>query len=247
MEKDKVFFKIILPTCNSMAYIKQCLDSIVNQTFQDYKLIIVDDMSVDMSDKICKMYARKHPDKIIFKPADEKWLAGKCRNFGIDYPIESEYTLFIDADDMYYRNNALQKIHDNLKDRPDVLIYSYMILKNGKLLKLPQKKFNAKSDTLANTAFNSSWSKAIKSSKMKKFLEGCMRGEDTYMWLQVLDENPSIKQIYDCLYVYRMHGNNTVFSEKFIVDRNFFLNALQNLKDVMKNKYVIQSIERRLR
>ena len=41
--EDKVFFKIILPVYNSMAYIKQCLDSIVNQTFQDYKLIIVDD------------------------------------------------------------------------------------------------------------------------------------------------------------------------------------------------------------
>ena len=45
--------------------------------------------------------------KIIFKKADEKWLAGKCRNWGIDYPLESEYTLFIDADDMYNGDDAL--------------------------------------------------------------------------------------------------------------------------------------------
>ena len=203
-------------------------------------------MSVDMSDKICKMYARKYPDKIIFKQADEKWLAGKCRNFGIDYPIESEYTLFIDADDMYNGHQALQKIYDNVKDKPDVLIYRYEILKNGKLLKLPQRKFNAKSDTLANTAFNSSWSKAIKSSKMKKFLEGCMRGEDTYMWLQILDENPTIKQIYDGVYVYRMHGKNTVFSEQFKKDNKYFINALKTLSYSIKTYYVKQSIERRL-
>ena len=60
-----------------------------------------------MSDRICEMYARKNPNKIIFKRADEKWLAGKCRNWGIDYPLESEYTLFIDADDMYNGDGAL--------------------------------------------------------------------------------------------------------------------------------------------
>jgi len=64
-------------------------------------------MSTDLSDKVCEMYARNYPDKIIFKRADEKWLAGKCRNFGVDFPIVSEYTLFIDADDMYNGPNAL--------------------------------------------------------------------------------------------------------------------------------------------
>ena len=136
-----------------------------------------------MSDKICEMYARRHPSKIIFIRATSKWLAGKCRNYGIDYPIESKYTLFIDADDMYDGKSALQKLHNVLEKCPDVLIYGYSILNGSIKTQLPFRKFDAKSNALANTAFNSSWSKAIKSSKIAYFLEDCMQGEDTYMWL----------------------------------------------------------------
>ena len=147
---------------------------------------------------------------------------------------------------MYDGNNALQKIYDSLKTLPDVLIYNYSILKGDVKIELPYLQFNQNSDRLANTVFNSSWSKAIKSSKIKKFLEDCMRGEDTYMWLQVLDECPSIKQIDDSIYEYRIHGNNTVFSEQFKKNNKIFLNALKTLKPKMKNYYVKQSIERRL-
>ena len=98
---------------------------------------------------------------------------------------------------------------------------------------------------LASTFFNAAWTKAIRSSKMKKFLEGCMRGEDTYMWLQVLDESPSIKQIEDRLYIYRMHENNITFSDVFKKDRKFFINALKTLLPTTKNPYVAASIRRR--
>lgn len=246
MIPDKVFFKIIVPNYNNMAYIKQCLDSIVNQSFKDFVVVIIDDMSTDMSDKVCEMYARKHSDKIVFKRTDSKWLAGKCRNFGIGYPINSEYTLFVDADDMLDGTYALQKIYDKLKKRPDVLLYSYSILRGNKKTRCHFQKFNQKSTNLANTPFNSSWSKAIKTSRLKTFLEGIMRGEDTYMWLQVLDEHPSLMQIDDSIYVYRIHGKNTVLSPQFKKDGQAFIVALRQLKQRMKNKYVVQSIERRI-
>ena len=67
MQDDKVFFKIVIPNYNNMAYIKKCLDSILDQTFQDFKIVIVDDLSTDLSDKFCEMYAEKYPNKIIFK------------------------------------------------------------------------------------------------------------------------------------------------------------------------------------
>ena len=63
---EKVFFKIIIPNYNNMAYIKKCLDSILEQTFQDFKIVVVDDLSTDGSDKFCEMYARKYPSKIVF-------------------------------------------------------------------------------------------------------------------------------------------------------------------------------------
>ena len=65
------------------------------------------------------------------------------------------------------------------------------------------------------------------------------------MWLQVLDESPSIKQIEDRLYIYRMHENNITFSDVFKKDRKFFINALKTLLPTTKNPYVAASIRRR--
>lgn len=99
-----------------MPYIKKCLDSILEQTFQDFKIIIVDDMSTDLSDKFCEMYSRKYPDKIVFIRLSEKGYAGKCRNVGIDYNLEHTYTWFIDSDDYVYDKNVLQHVYDIAKE-----------------------------------------------------------------------------------------------------------------------------------
>lgn len=136
-------------------------------------------------------------------------------------------------------------MHDNLEDHPDVLIYNYSILKNRKCINWKLKKFNQKSNNLANTAFNAAWTKAIQSSKIKKFLEGCMKGEDTYMWLQVLDGNPSIKQIEDYLYIYRMHGKNITLSSVFQEDLRTFINALKKMLPRVKDRWVALSIRKR--
>ena len=118
---DKVFFKIIVTNYNNMAYIKKCLDSIISQTFQDYKVVIVDDISTDMSDKFCEMYARMHSDKIIFKQLKKKGYAGAARNAGLDYPIDCKYIVFVDSDDWLYDSNVLQNMHDSIiKSKADI-------------------------------------------------------------------------------------------------------------------------------
>ena len=73
-----------------------------------------------------------------------------------------------------------------------------------------------------------------------------MRGEDTYMLLNVLDKHPTINQIDDCIYAYRLHGDNSVFSEMFKQHKTKFKTALYNLKKKMTDKFVIESIEHRL-
>ena len=104
---DKVFFKIVIPNYNNMPYIQQCLDSVLRQTFQDFKIILIDDQSTDMSYEFAKMYERKYPDKLIVLKAPEKKMAGGCRNMGIDWPLECEYYYFLDSDDYLNGNGAL--------------------------------------------------------------------------------------------------------------------------------------------
>lgn len=243
---DKVFFKIVIPNYNSMAYIRQCLDSILNQTFTDWKCIIIDDLSTDLSDKLAQMYARKYPEHFIFIKADRKSYAGRCRNIGIDFSIKSEYTLFADADDYFYSPTAFKTLYDNLSSRPDILIFNYAIHRGQTANPHKFGKFPINTNRMAQTAYNSAWSKAIASSKVEHFLEDCMRGEDTYMLLNVLDKHPTINQIDDCIYTYRLHGDNSVFSEMFKQHKTKFKTALYNLKKKMTDKFVIESIEHRL-
>lgn len=130
-KNKKVFFKIIVPNYNNMPYIKKCLDSIISQTFQNFKVIVVDDVSTDNSDKICRIYAKRYPDKIIFHQLKEKGYAGAARNYGLDYLIQSDYILFIDSDDWLYNDNVLQDLHDAiLSSNKDV-----------KLVKMPMQHF----------------------------------------------------------------------------------------------------------
>lgn len=109
---EKAFFKIIVPNYNNMPYIKKCLDSILEQTFQDFKIIVVDDISTDLSDKFCQMYARLYSDKIIFHQLEKKGYAGAARNFGINYQILSEYMIFIDSDDWFYNKFVLENLYN---------------------------------------------------------------------------------------------------------------------------------------
>ena len=113
-KQDKVFFKIIVPNYNNIAYIGKCLDSIANQTFQDFKVIIVDDISTDYSDKYCEMYAKMHNNKFVYKQLPQKGYAGAARNYGLDYPIKCNYILFIDSDDWLYDENVLLKLYNSI-------------------------------------------------------------------------------------------------------------------------------------
>lgn len=130
-DQEKVFFKIIVPNYNNMAYIKKCLDSILEQTFQDFKIIVIDDMSTDLSDKFCEMYARKYPDKIVFHRLEKKGYAGACRNWGLKYQIDCDYILFVDSDDWLYNKEVLNQLYNSI-------ITTDL---NVKLIKLPMYHF----------------------------------------------------------------------------------------------------------
>lgn len=106
-----MFFKIIVPNYNNYIYIKKCLDSIKEQTFKDYVCIVVDDLSTDDSFKIAQIYANRDPEHFIAIQLKKKGYAGAARNKGLDYPIDSDYTWFIDSDDWIYDKNVLYTIH----------------------------------------------------------------------------------------------------------------------------------------
>ncbi len=87
---------IVIPVYNVERYLGECLDSIVNQTYKNLQIILVDDGSTDNSGKICDEYAQN--DNRITVVHQENQGAGAAKNTGLDL-VEGEYLSLIDSDD----------------------------------------------------------------------------------------------------------------------------------------------------
>lgn len=90
---------IIVPVYNAEAFLPDCLDSILAQTFSDFELILVDDGSSDRSPKICDDYAARDSHVRVLHTPNRGVSA--ARNRGVD-EARGQYIMFVDADDMVH-------------------------------------------------------------------------------------------------------------------------------------------------
>jgi glycosyltransferase involved in cell wall biosynthesis len=87
---------VIVPYHNSSKYLRECIESVLNQTYSDWELILVNDSSTDNGQEICKEYADKNPKIII---AESKGAGvSSARNTGLDI-ARGKYVTFLDSDD----------------------------------------------------------------------------------------------------------------------------------------------------
>lgn len=150
-------FSIILPNYNSEKWINKCIDSILAQSFKDYELIIVDDVSTDNSVNLIKEYTDSRIKLIELK---EKRYNGGTRNVGVEN-AKGEYILFIDCDDWLYSTDCLKEIDRTIKlTQADLIRLSYVAHKNGKECKIKLKEKNLQE--LVKTIFVAPWTKCIK-------------------------------------------------------------------------------------
>ena len=98
---------IIIPVFNAEKHLNKCLDSVLNQTYDNYEVVIVNDGSTDNSEKIINEYILKYKDKIKYFYKDNSGVSD-TRNFGIS-KISGEYFTFVDSDD-YIDTNLLKII-----------------------------------------------------------------------------------------------------------------------------------------
>ena len=97
---------IIVPVYNSEKTLNRCVDSILNQTFHDWELLLIDDGSSDQSGKICDQYAAKDRRVKVFHKENRG--VSSARNYGIKL-AKGEWVIFIDSDD-YFLSDALKKL-----------------------------------------------------------------------------------------------------------------------------------------
>lgn len=102
---------IIVPVYNVERYLRECIESILNQTYSTFELILVDDGSTDFSYKICQEYAAV--DKRIKLYQKENGGLSDARNYGLNY-VNGKYIVFIDSDD-YVEKEFIEVLYSSIK------------------------------------------------------------------------------------------------------------------------------------
>lgn len=97
----QVKVSIIVPVYNAEKYLVQCIDSILNQTFKDFELLLINDGSSDNSGKICEEYAKKDTRIRVYNK--ENGGVSSARNLGLEN-VTGEWIAFVDSDDWVEEN-----------------------------------------------------------------------------------------------------------------------------------------------
>ena len=118
--EDYGLISVIIPVYNVEPYLRQCVDSVLSQTYKNIEIILVDDGSTDSSNIICDEYARKHGNiKVIHK---KNAGLSEARNSGLDVSNGS-YIAFIDSDDWISKDN-LEKMITEIKTQDSDFVFS---------------------------------------------------------------------------------------------------------------------------
>ena len=96
---------VIIPVYNTEKYLRKCFDSVINQSYKNIEMVIINDGSKDNSEKIINEYKNKYPDIISYYSKGNTGVAD-TRNFGIE-KAKGDYIMFLDSDD--YIDEALFK------------------------------------------------------------------------------------------------------------------------------------------
>lgn len=120
-------FSIIIPVYNVATALPKCLQSVLNQRFLDYEVLVVDDGSTDGSDKVCDEFSRQSSKFRVYHKQNGG--ASSARNMGLEY-AKGEWICFIDSDD-YVDENFLS-CFDEMSCRGDLLSQGYTLIDKEK-------------------------------------------------------------------------------------------------------------------
>ena len=225
---------IIIPVYNQEKYLEECLNSIVNQTYSNLEIIIINDGSTDSSYEICKNYAKQDDRIKLFDQSNQG--VSVARNKGLK-EAKGDYIMFMDPDD-YLEYNTFRTLKDSIKDE-DIIIFNFY--KEFKNKHEKNNKFDIKitdineiQESILDPNHNPnlkgigfSWNKLIKKdflkSKRIKFKMENLKAlcEDCIFYYELLEKKPKVKFINKYLYHYRvLNGGATRGYNKDIIEVN---------------------------
>ena len=230
-------FSVCIPNYNSSKWINRLLDSIENQTYKDYEVIIVDDKSTD--DSVDKIRRRGYPP-IINK---RKRYNGGSRNEAVDH-AKGDYLLFIDCDDYFYSDKAFERIAKLTESNPDCvrLSYHYLVSKGEGNVTLAENT----PEKLVKSIFVAPWTKCIKRELFVPFPENTLI-EDVTQHIEQVDRIETIEVCKTPIVVWNCRNEESVSRDKFSKRKNSYFRILADVLDINVTKpYCLEQKQARL-
>ncbi len=236
---------IIIPVYNSEKCLKKCLDSIINQEYSNFEIILVDDGSIDESYRICREYSENFKNIIVKKTSNKG--VSSARNTGLELS-NGEYIMFIDSDD-FLEKHSLEKCMDIIQNK-QLDILKFNMAYNYKKIKLKRKyivennivfnsadykkklyKYVFYSDDFCNVT-DAIFKKSIISNN--RFNIDLKMGEDFVFFIDALYNSNKIMFINECFYNYVFYNGEGTTRQKDI-NKN-----IQLCKDAIKANIMVE-------
>ncbi len=239
---------VIIPIHNSEKYLEECIDSVINQTYKELEIIVVDDHSIDSSLSIIK---KKNDHRVKIYSLKENNGASYARNLGIKKST-GDYICFIDSDD-YWLPNKIEKQLAFIEENNYTFIYdNYLYLKKGKTKKAKVPKSLDYKQALKNTAiFTSTVMLNMKHlSKDDIYMPHIKRGQDAATWWQILKKGITAYNVDETLSIYRVGEKSLSHNKIIALNRTWNLYKREDINYLKKIEfficYIYNAIKRRL-
>ena len=225
MGSKKKLVSIIVPVYNVEQYLREAIDSVCEQTYPDWELILVDDGSTDGSGKICDAYAKKDPRIRIYHTVNRG--VSCARNLGIENACGNWIT-FLDSDD-YLNKDCLETLVKH-SDGMELVVHSTQDVPSGKLTVLSEKVVYYSSledtrkdiDRLRTYFYSGVWNKLYLRDKVTmRFNPKLTLGEDWWFNVEYMQDCHGICVIPDILNYHRVSTEDSL-------TKRFRINAIED-------------------
>ena len=232
-ELNQISVDIILPNYNSAPYLSETIDSIINQTFKNWKLIIIDANSNIETKKILKKYNSNSNINIIWLKKNKR--AGFCRNLAIRNS-KSEYVAFIDSDDIWEREKLSKQLDFMDKNKYHFTYTNYQPFKSTKHLPVikPAKYFDYDKFT-KNTSIATSTMIIKKSSIGNTKFSNTAICEDYFFKCQILKKIKYAYCLSENLMRYRIREGSLQSNKMRNLYWIWYINKNYNKMNFLKN------------
>jgi glycosyltransferase involved in cell wall biosynthesis len=225
---SKPLLSVIMPVYNSKDYIHEAINSVLNQTFQDFELIIIDDASTDSTVSIIKKFQKKYPNKIKLIQVKNNLNCGgdKCANEGLKVAT-GKFVARMDADDVA-DVSRFEKQVNFLKTHPRVFLVgsnAYVIDKSGKVIGEKLEPLSNEEIYKAYFGFHPlihptcMFKRKLKDGTPFRYEIKYSANNDYYTFFKLICQGYIFTNMEEKLLKYRIHNSNATFvnmKKKFI-------------------------------